>query len=472
MSRLTNPLCHLPLQVPRNAMTLIEMLVAMAVTLIMMAAVAQLFGSLGRGVGGSRSLVELDDRMRAVAFRMRTDLEGVTAPVHERPPLQPERNLGYFEYIEGPMDDRSAFDAYVEGAPDDRLRGDVDDILMFTTRAAGAGFSGRSEGIPIHSLNAEVIWYCRPTPGTSEPALYTLYRRQRLIMAHPGVPPFITPSAPNAVPFTTWSVIHALTDVSCRLESGYAVPNTLGDLTKRENRFCRDDFFPYRFLRDKVDSDGSPILTFGPAHPRYGDDVVLTNVIAFDVRAVDVAPLKAVGTLSLSPGDMGYRAVPGTISPFSIPVDLGWAASPSLGWADCPPLLSVGQSFPPPFTLVNPPVATVIDDSGNGLWSRGVAVRNSLPNQNPENLLENATYCTWSTHYEYNGIDDDGLFGVDQGVDGVDNNMNNLIDEPAEAETSPPYPVPLNGVEVRIRCYEPSSRQVRQVTVRHTFVPN
>jgi len=25
---------------------------------------------------------------------------------------------------------------------------------------------------------------------------------------------------------------------------------------------------------------------------------------------------------------------------------------------------------------------------------------------------------------------------------------------------------------VRIRCYEPASRQVRQVTVRHTFVPH
>jgi hypothetical protein len=60
-----------------------------------------------------------------------------------------------------------------------------------------------------------------------------------------------------------------------------------------------------------------------------------------------------------------------------------------------------------------------------------------------------------------------------------------LFDEPAsdaagdgvfedlgEAETLPPYPVPLRGVEIRIRCYEPSSRQVRQVTIRHTFVPH
>jgi hypothetical protein len=37
------------------------------------------------------------------------------------------------------------------------------------------------------------------------------------------------------------------------------------------------------------------------------------------------------------------------------------------------------------------------------------------------------------------------------------------------AETSPPYPVALRGMEVRIRCYEPHSKQVRQITLRHSF---
>jgi hypothetical protein len=87
------------------------------------------------------------------------------------------------------------------------------------------------------------------------------------------------------------------------------------------------------------------------------------------------------------------------------------------------------------------------------------------------------TWDTWSTHYETNGLDEDNIAGPDQGSDGLDNNTmaNNTIgevDEPAEFETSPPYPFPLRGIEVRIRCYEPSSRQVRQVTVRHTFVPH
>jgi hypothetical protein len=45
------------------------------------------------------------------------------------------------------------------------------------------------------------------------------------------------------------------------------------------------------------------------------------------------------------------------------------------------------------------------------------------------------------------------------------------VDELDEYATLPPYSVPLRGLEVRIRVYEPSSRQVRQFSVRHSFVP-
>jgi hypothetical protein len=95
------------------------------------------------------------------------------------------------------------------------------------------------------------------------------------------------------------------------------------------------------------------------------------------------------------------------------------------------------------------------------------------------------TYDTWSLHYEANGLDEDGDGLVDQGTNGLDDDGDGTFDEPAydangdgvfedlgETETLPPYPVPLRGIEVRIRCYEPASRQVRQVTIRHTFVPH
>ena len=37
--------------------------------------------------------------------------------------------------------------------------------------------------------------------------------------------------------------------------------------------------------------------------------------------------------------------------------------------------------------------------------------------------------------------------------------------------TSPPYPYPLRGIQVKIRVFEPDSRQVREVTVVQDFLP-
>jgi hypothetical protein len=95
------------------------------------------------------------------------------------------------------------------------------------------------------------------------------------------------------------------------------------------------------------------------------------------------------------------------------------------------------------------------------------------------------TYDTWSTHYETNGIDEDGVSAADQGTNGLDDAVparagtavaeqaaDGVADDSGEMETSPPYPFPLRGIEIRIRCYDPASRQIRQVTVRHAFVPH
>jgi hypothetical protein len=34
-----------------------------------------------------------------------------------------------------------------------------------------------------------------------------------------------------------------------------------------------------------------------------------------------------------------------------------------------------------------------------------------------------------------------------------------------------PYPVPLRGIQVTIRCFEPDSKQIREITVEHDFLP-
>jgi hypothetical protein len=207
--------------------------------------------------------------------------------------------------------------------------------------------------------------------------------------------------------------------------------NTSGDFTGAG--------FPYAFPTGSFQASSPPnglIFDSALSSTRVGEDVVLTNVIAFDVRVFDpAAPVGVQGSDPVIPGDPGFT---GSVANGAY-VDLANAQT------------TPGPSgFPPHF-------------SGSGQrnyrgQAGGMAGRN--------------TWDTWSTHYETNGADDDADGTIDQGSDGFDNNNNGTVDEPAEQETSPPYPYPLRGVEIRIRCYEPSSRQVRQVTVRHTFVPH
>ena len=83
-----------------------------------------------------------------------------------------------------------------------------------------------------------------------------------------------------------------------------------------------------------------------------------------------------------------------------------------------------------------------------------------------------ATFDTWSVHYEFDGLDQDQDGIKDQAAD----NFSNLQYQQSNGkmpgtETSPPYPVPLRGIKVRIRCYEPDSRLFHEMSVIESFVP-
>ncbi|MBM4012287.1 MAG: hypothetical protein FJ286_13060 [Planctomycetes bacterium] len=451
-------------------MTLVEMLVATTITLVMMGLVAQLFGAFGQGVTGSRSVIELTDQMRTVGWRLRQDLGGVTAPTI--PSRRPEADEGYFELLEGPATDTNA--SVIKASGDTALlTADCDDALLFTTRAPNAPFVGRFGTGTIESPVAEVAWFCKRAtqqlPGG--PTLFTLYRRQLLVMDYVGVNPF--QSKGNSLPWSdvgsSWDSFYLSSDISCALVASTTIPpsqwflkpNSLSDLTLRENRYGHNPSgfagavnFPYLSSQDPLTGT------------RQGEDIVLNNVLAFDVRVLDPdAPIQVASAGgAVTPGDPGFVAGSDTAG-LGAYVDLFWNRAVTAG---APP----GPGSPlVPF----PPTGTTAFQSP-GVYVAGI----SAPNV--KTLLGavatgTAVYDTWSTHYEANGIDEDGDSDasgnplIDEGTNGLDDNGNGLVDEPAEAETSPPYPVPLRGIEVRIRCYEPSSRQVRQVTIRHTFVP-
>jgi hypothetical protein len=90
-------------------------------------------------------------------------------------------------------------------------------------------------------------------------------------------------------------------------------------------------------------------------------------------------------------------------------------------------------------------------------------------------------YDTWAYDYEMDGIDQDADGTMDQGSNGLDDGIlvsspnvratRNGVDDPGERETSPPYPLPLRGIQVRIRLMESDTRQVRQTAVVREFTP-
>src|SRR5262245_52487559 len=85
----------------RSAFTLIEMLVAMALTLILVYSIAHFYAIVGDAVKDGRAMIELNQQLRAVAERLKDDLDLVTIPVV--PWADEGGAAGYFEINEGPF---------------------------------------------------------------------------------------------------------------------------------------------------------------------------------------------------------------------------------------------------------------------------------------------------------------------------------------------------------------------------------
>ena len=54
---------------------------------------------------------------------------------------------------------------------------------------------------------------------------------------------------------------------------------------------------------------------------------------------------------------------------------------------------------------------------------------------------------------------------------GFDNDGINGPDDAGESSYPPPYPYPLRAIQVKIRAFDFSSQQVREVTVTQDFLP-
>ncbi len=516
------------------------MLIGMAITLVMMAAVVNLFANIGQSVRTRRAGMEMNGQLRMARSRLYKDLAGATCPA--KPWREPGNDEGYLEIIEGQWSDKNPgllvdgvdngpastnpeldYSASLipgsnlpfadGGVTDGRGLGDFDDILALTVQSDSEPFVGRGRMLlprgniseaptwvdaTIKSNKAEVVWYAIENPADGslgEPGLRTVYRRVFLIAAWYGSALYDNGLGTELVydPALSAPIVDFQNqyDISVKIGKMRLVPNTLGDLTRRENRFGHNVYdpegfpfpnitsvnvalsfphiFPYNRRTGLVEIPGATDCSLVPlSDDREGEDVVLNDILGFDIRVFDPgAPLfEYAGTIVEPVSDNVFATVVSRNTP------VGYGTYVDLGWDD---------NYDYDYTVYAAPVPQpLFQEERLAGWHPRVP----LPYRGTP-----AVYDTWSTHYESDGIDQDDLTdedaGTDQGTNGfddivpydLDNNPNtppvsvaiNGTDDVGERETSPPYDVPLSGMQVKFRIYERDTRQIREATVTKNF---
>ncbi len=385
-------------------------MVSLAAAMIILAAVISVLGMVTKGVSDSRSMIEATNRLRSASVLLRHDLAGATNPglVMQKG----EMGNGYLEVIDGQkVDDQLPANDTLALS----LNGDIDDIIMLTTRSSGSPFVGKSaSGATVTSPVAEVAWFLVYDRDLADGTkVYNLHRRVFLVC--------------NNVPGVTGQISGNYTapqqDLSYRSNGTATVPCSLGDLSVRK----------YRAFRNGSNTAAPNVVPLTGA--RQGEDIVLTNVLAFDIKVFDpTATNRGNGNAGLVPGDRGFSS--GTNAGNGAYVDLG---------------------------------------QGKGNGSRFNVAMDTTSSTSKSQISGNPTYDTWSFDYEIDGLTQAGAQESDVNrnryVNGIDDNGDGIIDDANERDTLPPYPFALRGVQIKLRVYEPSSKQIREVTVEETFVP-
>ena len=228
----------------RRGVTLVEMMVTVALVILIMTIIVSVFRTTTGAVRGAQISQELDGNLRRLDATLRQDLLGCTARF--TPPLNPKDNLGYFEYGENSFAD-------VQGE-------DTDDWIALTVKAPpGQPFLGRYWAPATNVIGQSTNQGIQPTIISSQYAeiLYflrngNLYRRVLLIV------PQLAGNLDTRISFPTNSSVMGLggnavgwfgaNDISARPSPNSLnvtinpIPNSLGDLTNRENRMFRPRF--------------------------------------------------------------------------------------------------------------------------------------------------------------------------------------------------------------------------------------
>lgn len=365
----------------RPGFSLVELMIAMVVTLIVLGAMMALFQYGSVEMKRGRAAVDMTTKLQSIEGQLRRDLSQITVDIkpHHRLPTIPK---GYFEIVEGPMRDYvpSSFDVDPTHNGDKAYLGDIDDFIAFTIKSPDKPFWHGG----VASQFAEVAWY---VSGRK------VFRKIRLVSGGSG--------------------------------------NTLSELGYRGNRMGHvKGSYPHT-----SNLDFSDLASDGP-----DSEVLLSNVVAFDIQVFDPDAHQYLVR------DTESREIIGVADP----TDIGAVRS------------VFGGSF---------------DQVSRGAFVDLAINRTGMPRElpifaNPHHpRYSEAVYDTGTSLYDHNEIDDTGSNGVDDAAIFGDVTRNGVVDDASEKESLAPYDERLRGIRIKIRVIDPDTKQVKQLSITQSFVP-
>ena len=447
-----------PKSSPRAGLTLIEIMIALTMTLVVLGAMMQAFKYASAEMSKGRAVIELSNQMRVAEEILRRDLNNIT--VELRLHTQTTIPLGYLEHVEGPRTDDADLNPTLLTTNKVLYGylGDMDDILAFTARDIDRGYRGRFYDVAtqntsaIESNVAEIVWWTSFSDRNQNQSIeydesVTVFRRVLLVLPELGT--MRTDLTPNQVNY-----FFRRNDISARVVPSATpgrfdvIANSLSDLAHRSSRFCHlpetqtapATDFPFELDRSLLLARRAMFDSTGDMIPNLPteDDIILPDVAAFDVKFFCPDALIEVSAgLAVEPDDVGFTG--GDVNmPFGAFADVG-------------------------------------HKTGGGWFAGGPTPESQLEYQFIDATLYpglvDTVYDIWTPDYERDGRDQDGDGLIDEATNGIDDDGMGGVDDQGERETQPPYLKPVRGIKVTFRMIEKRTKQVRQSSIIHSFVP-
>ena len=408
-------------------LTLVELLIAMAMTLIVLGAMMSAFRYGSTEMQKGRAMIEMTNRLVSVESLLRADLQQLTVELRPQQ-LSSALPKGYFEIVDGARRDYTAI-----SDPFDLVFGDNDDFFAGTVRSQGKPFRGRMDNQIIESQLAEVVWFTLPSPNPGGGR--TLFRKVRVV--NPLIS--VTLSSPaDAAAFYLRNRFSVYLVDPRPAGSSVVTGGNLETLALRANRLGHlPGVTPQTSGLNFVSTAANPLSENNLVDAATDDDILISLISAFDIRVFDPNTVIRV-----------RRDV------VSVPQD-------------------------PVRDLVEPGDFMARNESVNGV---------NFPNGGQENWSPNNSTATTSyvdgafvdlppvASYGGEAVYDTGTsqydrdVANDRGANGVDDDGDGAIDEEDERTAIIPFDSAIRGLRITLRVFEPITRQVRQLSVVKSFV--